>query len=88
MHVAEIVRDSVSSAQSFLDGLEFAQDSSHSAIGVRPDPQLDGSWQAVVINFDANAENELDEELTATERDPIELYLERHPDTERYDHAA
>lgn len=85
MHIAEIITNSKTEAKSFLAGVEFCQDKSNKAIGVRQDDVIQGKWFAVVLNFDGPAENDLDEELTATDDDPIELYLEKFPGTEQYE---
>jgi hypothetical protein len=85
VHIAEIRRNSKAEAESFLAGLEFCDDSSNSSIGVRRGPDRAGIWLAVVVNFDARPENELDEELSASESHPVEFYLEKYRDTERFD---
>jgi hypothetical protein len=88
MHIAEIVTDSRPEADSFLAGCEFVDDTSHVAVGVRRDEDMQGKWLAVVLNFDGEAENDLDHELTETDEDPIELYLEKFPGTVRYDRSS
>ncbi|HKC66302.1 MAG TPA: hypothetical protein VKB86_21850 [Pyrinomonadaceae bacterium] len=85
MHITEIRRNSKAEAESFLAGLEFCDDSSNASIGVRRDPGRADIWLAVVVNFDARPENDLDEELSASESHPIEFYLEKYGDTERFD---
>ena len=85
MHVAEIRRNSKAEAESFLAGLEYCDDSSNSSIGIRRDPDRPGKWLAIVVNFDARPENELDEELSASESQPVEFYLGKYRDTERFD---
>lgn len=85
MHINEIRRNSKTEAESFLAGLEFCDDSSNASIGVRRDPDRAGIWLAVAVNFDAPSENDLDEELSASDSHPVEFYLERYRDTERFD---
>ena len=85
VHIAEIRRNSKAEAESFLAGLEFCDDSSNSAIGVRRDPDQHGKWLAVAVNFDAPYENDLDEELSASDSHPVEFYLEKYRGTERFD---
>lgn len=85
MHIVEIRKNSKTEAESFLAGLEFCDDSSNSAIGVRRDSCRPDQWLAVAVNFDAHPENDLDEELSRSDSHPIEFYLEIYHDTERLD---
>lgn len=88
MHLAEITTSSKEEAVSFLAGVAFTDDSSHDVVGVKPDDGSDDRWIAVVINYDAQTESKLDEELEAAEHDPVKLYLDKYPLTEMYDSAG
>jgi hypothetical protein len=88
MHLSEIITNSRAEAESFLNGCEFADDTSHVAVGVRQDKDAAGQWLAIVLNYDGAPENDLDEELTDTDDDAIDLYLKKFPETEKYDRTV
>lgn len=85
MRLAEVIKDSREAAVSFLEGVAFCDDTSHDAVGVRRDEDSGDKWLAVVINYDAQPENDLDRELDDTDEDAIKLYMDKYPQTERYD---
>lgn len=58
-HIIEVVRDSESTARSFLDALFYSD--SVSAIGYR---LQNGQVRAVAVNWDADEESELDERIS------------------------
>lgn len=87
-HIIEVMRDSEAQARSFLDALVFSD--WVSAIGYRPDGE---KTRAVAINWNADEESELDEQIsqiitasveTGSELDEIEIYCQTFPETVRY----
>jgi hypothetical protein len=66
-HIIEVVRDTASEARSFLDALFYSD--SVSAIGHRPDGEL---TRAVAVNWDADEESEIDEQISQMVTEAIE----------------
>jgi len=59
-HIIEVVRDTAGEARSFLDALFYSD--SVSAIGHRPNQN--DKTRAVAVNWDADAESEIDERIS------------------------
>ncbi|MDQ3749686.1 MAG: hypothetical protein M3367_11875 [Acidobacteriota bacterium] len=66
-HIIEVLRDTEGEARSFLDALFYSD--SVSSIGHRSDGEL---TRAVAVNWDADAESELDERISQIVTDAIE----------------
>ena len=66
-HIIEVVRASVGEARSFLDALFYSD--SVSAIGHRQD---DEKTRAVAVNWDADEESELDEQISQVITDALD----------------
>lgn len=87
-HIIEVVRDTTGKARSFLDALFYSD--SVSAIGYRSN---DKQIRAIVVNWDANEESELDELIssmvtdaleTENNMDEISAYCRMFPETVLY----
>lgn len=84
MHIAEITRETKPEALAFLAGVEFCEDSSHNAIGVREETDRE-RWLAVVVNYDEGEDGELDEEAAESDKHPADFYVTKYPATEKYE---
>lgn len=87
-HIIEVERHSEAEARSFLDALYYSD--SVSAIGFRAKDEV---FIAVAVNWDADEENELDEQIsclvtgsleTGDDLDEITAYCRVFPDTLHY----
>lgn len=87
-HIIEVVRDTPAEARSFLDALFYSD--SVSAIGYRPNG---GKTRAVAVNWDADEESELDEQISemisislesGEDLDEIAAYCRIFPETVLY----
>ncbi len=67
-HIIEVVRGTAGEARSFMDALFYSD--SVSAIGHRPDRT--GKTRAVAVNWDADAECELDERISQMITDALD----------------
>ena len=84
MHIAEIARETKPEALAFLAGVEFTDDSSHNAIGVREEADRE-RWLAIVVNYDEAEDGRLDEEAAESDKHPAGFYIEKYPATEKYE---
>lgn len=84
MQITEIIRDTKPEAVSFLAGVEFTDDTSHNAIGIREETGQN-RWLAVVVNYDAEEDSPLDEEAEKSDKHPADFYIEKYPSTEKYE---
>ncbi|HQU85047.1 MAG TPA: hypothetical protein PKY59_18040 [Pyrinomonadaceae bacterium] len=66
-HFIEVIRSSETEARSFLDALYYSD--SVSAIGFRPHNEM---FIAVAVNWDADEETELDEQISSLITDSLE----------------
>lgn len=87
-HFIEVIRSSEAEARSFLDALHYSD--SVSAIGFRPHNEI---FVAVAVNWDADEEVELDEQVSSLVTDSLEAddnldeilaYRQIFPDTILY----
>ncbi|MBA3632370.1 MAG: hypothetical protein H0W58_06110 [Acidobacteria bacterium] len=88
-HIIEVIRNSEAEARSFLDALFYSD--SVSAIGHRSDDS--GKIRTVAVNWDADEESELDEQVsqmimdsldTGEDLDEITAYCRLFPETVSY----
>jgi hypothetical protein len=88
-HIIEVVRNTEAEARSFLDALFYSD--SVSAIGHRQDNA--GKIRAIAVNWDADEESELDEQVsqmitnsleTGEDVDEITAYCRIFPETLPY----
>lgn len=69
MHIIKVQHDTAGEARAFLDALYYSD--SVSALGYYE--HVDGSFRSVAVNYDQDAETELDAELLKLTAEPEEI---------------